>query len=316
MTKRFGTLPDGRDVSRLELNNEHLKVGILAYGASVQSVQFKALDVLLGSDQLEDYLGPLKYFGAIVGRVANRIAGARAVIDGKECRFDVNEPNGNCLHGGSDGTGQQLWTVIESSADCAVLSLELPDGHMGFPGAMQVTARYELCDATLRLEITSKTDKETLCAFAPHGYWNLCGATNINAHTMRVAAQHYLPIDVNNIPTGDIAPVDSTDFDFTDARVLAQTELDHNFCISCRREALRPVLWLVSPTTGITLVVASTESGVQVYDGRHMGRAGLAIEPQVWPDAINQDGFPNMVLKPGETYQAVSEFRFSQSAHT
>ena len=316
MITHFGFLPSEQGVSKLTLENDNLTVGILTYGASVQSLMFRGQPVVLSSDNLTDYLDRYIYCGAIVGRVANRIAHARATVNGIEHSLDENETSGNCLHGGGEGSSQQVWSVLEHGPQYGVLTLEMADGHMGFPGHLKVQVRYQLLESTLRVEFTATTDRETLCAFAPHIYWNLSGESTINAHVMQVDAEHYLPTDENNVPTGQIAPMSGTQFDFRETRALGATALDHNFCVSRERETLRPVLHLGSEHSGISLEVASTESGVQVYDGRHIDRSGLAIEPQVWPDAINHTGFPSMVLKPEDTYKAVTEFKLSQRAHT
>lgn len=315
MIERFGTLPDGRIVQQITLANEQLNVSLITYGASLQQVKFGEQNVLLSGETLEEYLGDLAYSGAIVGRASNRIAKARAHIAGQEHRFDVNEDNGNCLHGGSEGSGQMLWTLADHSRSHAVLNLHMPDGHMGFPGALDVSARYELDGAALRLNISAQSDQETLCAFASHGYWTLSDAPHIDALELQIAAEQYLPVDDAMIPTGRRAPVHNTSFDFRKMREIGGAEMDHNFCIRAERGALKPVLWLQSKASGVAMEVASTEAGVQVYDARHMARAALAIEPQVWPDAINQSGFPNMVLKPDETYESLTEFRFSKRAH-
>ncbi|MEP5154243.1 aldose epimerase family protein [Planktotalea sp.] len=310
MITAFGHLPDGRLVQRVQLENNALKVGLISYGASLQSLNFDGSKMTIGSDVLEDYLGRLKFAGAIVGRVANRIAGARYNMHGSEHVLDANEPSGNCLHGGLDGAGCSLWEIKETSKTHAVFSLHMADGHMGFPGALDVTARYELKGAALRLEISAVSDSETLCGFAPHGFWNLSAEPNINGHEMRVAADQYLPVDDQMIPIGAPVDVANSTFDFRTDRAIGTTDLDHNFCLSTEREMMRPIVWLRSPASGVSMEVASTETGVQIFDGRNLGRAGLAIEPQVWPDAINQKDYPKITLGAGETYRASTEFRF------
>lgn len=301
-------MPDGQIVERVTLQNAEMVVDLIALGASLQSVKFHGAQMVVSGETLEDYLGPLSYAGAIVGRVANRIADARANIAGRTFALDANEPSGNCLHGGSDGAGHQVWSIDETGPYFAIFSLRMDDGHMGFPGALEVRARYELLGTTLSLDISAQSDAETLCSFAPHGYWNLSGQNNINGHELTVYADSYLPLDARQIPTGEIAEVAGSAFDFRTAREIERTALDHNFCMSAERTALRPVMKLHSPESGITLSVASTEAGLQLYDARHLGRTGLAIEPQVWPDAVNQDGFPSMVLRPNQTYRALTEF--------
>ena len=309
MISDFGVMSDGREVQRVRLCNEQLDISLITLGASVQSVMFEGAQVVLSGDDLEAYLGRLKYAGAIVGRVANRIAEARAEIAGVEHQLDRNETNGNCLHGGVDGAGQMLWDVLEAGPEHVIFGLYMGDGHMGFPGALDVQARYDLSGDTLRLEITATSDAVTLCSFAPHGYWTLGEDQGIDGLEMEIACSSYLPVDSKNIPTGAIADVAGTEFDFRELREFGASDLDHNYCVGLEREALRPVFWLRSPDSGVTLEVSSTEAGLQIYDARHLGRAGLAIEPQVWPDSVNQTGFPSMTLKPDETYRAVTEFR-------
>ncbi|MGH1579161.1 aldose epimerase family protein [Planktotalea sp.] len=313
----FGTTPSGDVVKALTLENEHLSVSLITLGASVQKLMFNGIPVVLGGAQLSEYLGGKRYFGATVGRVANRIASARAMIAGSPAALDANEANGNCLHGGRDGAGVKNWLLASVGSCHAEFSLCLPDGHMGFPGNLEVVARYEIQGSVLRLVLTAKTDQETLCCFAPHSYWNLSGETTIEDHTLRIAAARYLPLDSRGIPTGELREVNETEFDFVAARKVAKTALDHNFCLGNERTALRPVLWLNSDKSGVGLEVATTEAGVQIYDGRHIQpnpRSGLAIEPQVWPDAANQTGFPKIALRPNETYRAVTEFRLSQAS--
>ncbi len=314
MIEQFGQMSDGRSVERITLETDDLSVSILTYGASLQQVMFDGQNVILNGDSLEEYIEQLTYFGAIVGRVANRIGQGKAVVAGQDVQLSANEDNGNCLHGGPDGSSQMVWTLQDHSATHVTLTLHMPDGHMGFPGALDVTARYELDGAMLRLNMSAQSDQETLCAFASHGYWKLSDEATINAHEMKIAAKSYLPIDANKIPTGEPAAVQNTQFDFTQMREIGLSEMDHNFCIRPERGALDPVLWLQSRASGIAMEVASTECGIQIYDATHMGRTGLAIEPQVWPDAVNHAGFPNMVLKAEETYNAITEFRFSKRA--
>ncbi|WP_293449534.1 aldose epimerase family protein [Planktotalea sp.] len=312
----FGQMPDGRAVHAVDLKTDRLSVKVLTYGASLQSVRIDGAQTLLGSDDLADYWGPLNYAGAIVGRVANRLGNGSAIINGLPAKLTANEPSGASLHGGPDGASEQLWTLVESGSTHVMLSLHMPDGHMGYPGALDVHARYEVDGTTLRLEISAQADKETLCSFASHGYWNLSGEANIDAHKMKITATRYLPVDGDQIPTGEVADVQGTTFDFTATRPVAGAVMDHNFCLSLEREKLRPVFWLSSGQSGVALEIATTETGLQVYDARHMDRAALAVEPQIWPDAVNHDEFPSMVLKLGETYSTVTEFRFSKSTHS
>lgn len=312
MIEHFGTLPNGRNVEAVLLQNGSLRARILTFGATLHELQFECVPSVVSGGTLEEYLGQKRYFGAVVGRVANRIAGARFELGAKSFAVDANENGKTCLHGGAEGAGAQLWQVLEQGRAHVVLGLRLEDGHMGFPGTLEVQARYELRGGALRLEISAKSDADTPCSFASHAFWTL--GSDLDAHHLHVAAEAYLPVDQAMIPTGQVAKVAGTSFDFRRARAIAGAALDHNFCLSAERRDLRPVLWLTG--SDLALEVATTESGVQLYDARHAGRCGLAIEPQVWPDAINQPGFPDVVLRAGESYRAISEFRLARRGAT
>lgn len=321
----FGTLPDGRRVERLTLRGGGLTANLLTYGATLQDLRLEGVDhpLVLGSDRLESYLGPMTHFGAIVGRFANRIAGGHFRTEGHDWQADLNEKGRTTLHGGREGSGRMLWEIAAFSEASATLTLEMPDGHMGFPGTLQVQAVCTLPgDGALEFEITATTDKPTPCSFAHHGYFNLDGSGDILGHTLQIAADHYLPVDEALIPTGEEALVKGTAFDFREPREIAPGGYDHNFCLWRSRTELRPVAMLRG-RSGLSMEVDTTETGIQVYDGAHIsglegldGRnygphAGLALETQVWPDAPNHAHFPDWLLKPGQTYRHRVAYRFS-----
>jgi len=318
----FGTLPDGRIVHALTLRAGDLSATILTYGAFLQDLRLVGVDrsLTLGSDRLEDYLGTMAWFGSLVGPVANRIGGASAVIDGVECRFPANQGGKHTLHSGDASVCFKLWDVPHHGPDHATLTLDLSDGEGGFPGNRRVTVRFSAhAPGTLRMDVTTTTDKTTLVNFTNHGYWNLDGTETWQGHSLRIAADHYLPVDADLIPTGVVHPVEGTDMDFRQARVFApgNPPLDHNFCVAPERHALTDVLWLTG-TSGVTMTLATTEPGVQVYDGRaatRVGRGkgeGLAIEPQGWPDAPHHAHFPSILLAAGESVTQSTEWRFSR----
>ncbi|WP_375173220.1 aldose epimerase family protein [Pseudooceanicola sp.] len=319
----FGTLPDGRDVARIHLRAGKMEAAILTWGATVQDLRFDGQRVVVGSDDLADYLGPLLYAGATVGRFANRIGNARFTLDGADHHTDPNFLDRHTLHGGSQGTGERLWTLDEATVDSVGLTLVLPDGDMGFPGEMTARCTYRLDPAgALSVEIEAQTTKASPCSFAHHGYFILDDSGDITRHRLTVAADHYLPVDADLIPTGEIADVAGTKFDFRTGREIGTQGYDHNLCLGSDRTALRNVAELTSEASGIAMGVATTEPGLQVYNGAHLGgapghggailnpRAGLALETQAWPDSPNRATFPPSILRPGETYRAETRYSF------
>lgn len=321
----FGATPDGRPVEAVALRGPRLAARVLTLGATVQDLRLEGVahPLVLGFPTAEAYFGPGLYAGALVGRFANRLAGGRFIIDGKEYRADRNERGRTQLHGGSDGIHHQIWSVADLAADRVTLTLELPDGHMGFPGALRIRAEISVADDALAFDLRAETDAPTLCNLAHHGYFALDDSGDARGHLLQVAADHYLPVDADLIPTGEIAPVDGTRFDFRRPRDLRGGEYDHNLCLAPARGPLRPVATLTG-RTGLRMQVETTEPGLQLYDGRHFdgvagldGRhygphAGLALETQGWPDAPNHPGFPDAVLRPGQDYRAVTRYRFGR----
>lgn len=319
------TLPDGRKVDRLTLQGGGLTAQLLTLGATLQDLRMEGVDhpLILGCPDPADYLDGGLYMGAIVGRTANRIGGARFVLDGREYRTDPNFRARHTLHGGSRGTHWHLWTIEEVRDDRATLSLTLPDGDMGFPGTLGIRADIALRDQALILDLRAEADAPTPCNLAFHGYVNLDGGGDVRGHRLRVAADRYLPVDGDLIPLGDTAPVQGTRFDFRQGRTIAPGEYDHNLCLSDGPVAPRVVAELTG-RSGIRMQVATDQPGLQVYDGAHFcglagleGRrygpfAGVALETQGWPDAPNRPGFPDSILRPGQVYRHHAAYRFSQ----
>jgi aldose 1-epimerase len=311
----FGRTAAGEDVARVVLRSDDLTVAVLTYGAALQSVRLRGVvhDLTLGSDALADYEGMMRYHGTLVGPVANRLSGAQAVIGGVLHQLPGNEPSGALLHSGA-GMQARVWTVAEAGLDAVTLALTLAGD--GFPGRREVRARFAVDGAVLRLEVTAVTDAPTLMNVAQHSYWNLAGSRTWAGHGLRIAADRYLPTDAAALPTGEVAPVAGTPLDFRSARVIGPGDpvMDVNFCLSEARVPLREVLWLQGGAVAMGL--ATTEPGVQVYDGQQGIRPGrwphegLAIEAQGWPDAPNHPGFPSVALHPGETYRQITEWRF------
>lgn len=312
-----GRTAEGRVVHALRLAGGGLSLRLLTLGATVQDLRLEGVDwpLVLGSPDPVHYAGPLLYAGAVVGPVANRIAGARAVIAGRLCRFEPNEGR-TLLHSGAHGLHARIWTVEDAGPDHATLRADLVAGEEGFPGNRTFRACFRLSSpATLTLDLSATSDAVTLANLAHHGYWNLDGSADTGGHRLTIAADHYLDVDGEMIPAGPPRSVAGTPYDFREARPLSTAPpLDHNFCLAPARRDLAEVATLTG-ASGVRLRIATTEPGLQIYDGRHFAvpagagldgraygpRAGIAFEPQVWPDAPNRPDFPSTTLAPGET---------------
>lgn len=318
-----GTLPDGRQVRAILLRAGRLRARVLTLGAIVQDLRLQGYrhPLVLGAPDPAPYLTTHRYIGAIVGRFANRIGNARFTIAGQTFHTDANFLGRHTLHGGADGPDLMLWSIREQRANSATLMLNLADGHMGFPGNLAITAQIALQDDALQIGLSATTDAATPCSLTHHGYFDLDGLGDIRGHHLQIMADHMLSLDADQIPTGQIAPIAGTDFDFRKGRVLGNTALDHNFCLSSAPQPLRPVAMLQGQN-GLRMQVETTACGLQVYDGAHFGmlpgldnrvyhaHAGLALETQHWPDAPNQPGFPDAILRPGQTYRSETRYRF------
>ena len=319
----FDILPDGQAVHRLWLRSSKLTVAVLTLGATVQDLRLGGVShpLVLGYDDAATYLAAGRYVGAIVGRFANRIAQGRFALDGVEHVTDPNEATGHTLHGGTQGTHAQVWRVLAAQRSAVTMGLTLADGHMGFPGKVDLTADFSVRDSALSITLTATTDAATPLSLAHHGYFTLDDTGDVRGHTLKIQAKHYLPVSADLIPTGQIAPVADTIFDFRPPRPIG-AGYDHNFCLSNARVALRPVAVLAGQG-GVSMQVETTEPGLQLFDGRSIKPvrglenriygpyAGVALETQAWPDAPNQPGFPNCILRPDQTYCAQTVFRFS-----
>jgi aldose 1-epimerase len=319
----FGQGPGGEAVFRVSLAAGEISVALLTWGAALQSVRLAGVghDLTLGSDRLEDYLGDMRYHGTLIGPVVNRIAGGRAVIAGVERRFERNLEGRHTLHSGSAGTHLRNWRLVEEGHDFCRLAIRLPDGEGGFPGNREVEAHFQVAPpASLTLTLRATTDATTILNFANHSYWNLDGAPDWAGHRLRVAAAEWMPTDGDFLPTGEVLPVAGSPVDFREMRATQPRapDLDMNFCVARARGPLREVLWLEGPRAAVTMTVATTEPGVQLYDGRNAFRPGrgayegLAIECQGWPDAPNHAGFPPITLAPGEVLEQVTRWRFAR----
>ena len=325
----FAIAPDGSHIQRVTIANGGARASLITWGATLQDFRLDGVNhsFVLGSPVFEPYLGTMKYFGAIVGRAANRISNAPTVLDSQALNFEFNENDQTILHGGRDGASAQNWAIEDQGPDYCQFSLRLPDGQGGFPGDLDVRSTYRLTsDGTLRLEIEAQTDQTTYCNFAHHTFWNLDGTDDLSSHGLTINADNFLPVDERLIPLGALAPVAGTPVDFRNSKpVIAagQPVIDYNFCINDGPGQLRQHCLL--ETEQFALSVRSTEPGLQVYDagrlstapdcghgGKPYGKnAGLALEPQRWPDAPHQPDYPSIELQPGETYRQTSEFQLA-----
>lgn len=327
MREEFGALPDGQTVERVRIAGGGLTAHVLSYGAVLQDLRLQGHDgpLVVGFETFAPYLTQSPYFGAMAGRCANRIRDGRFRIDGHDFQADRNFLGKHCLHGGSAGFGKRLWTIDDLGPSHVMLSLVSAHGDMGFPG--QLTARVVFSlpgQGVFDIAIEAETDTPTLCSLAHHSYWNL-GGRDILDHVLTIDADNYTETDAELIPTGRSLAVDGDLYDFRQGRALREVTphrpVDTNFCVTHDRRTITPMAWLSNPVTGLSLEIRSTEPGLQVFDGDPFGarppgldgqntgrHCGLALEPQLWPDAINHPDWAQPILRPGETYRQHSQF--------
>jgi len=339
----WGRTADGQPVSLVTLSNRHGMVAkITSYGAIVTELhvpgrQGQVTNVVLGFDNLERYLQGHPAFGATIGRVANRIAGARFTLDGKEYPLAANI-GPHHIHGGRVGFHQRVWQTrpLPPQADRAAVEFSYlsVDGEEGYPGNLTVKVTFTLTDDNeLRIDYEAETDQPTPVNLTNHSYFNLAGHGDVLGHQLEIAADHYTPSDRALIPTGEIAPVAGTPLDFTTPRTIGSridqlrphpNGYDHNYVLNSGGGELAFAARAVEPVSGRVLEAWTTEPGVQLFtangfDGRIVGtggvvyprHAGFCLETQHFPDAINQPQFPSVVLRPGTTFRSATVFRFS-----
>ncbi len=325
----FGEMPDGAVVERVTLRGGGLTMNVLTYGAVVQDLRMDGHDapLVLGFDSFAPYLTHSPYFGATAGRCANRIRDGHLELDGRTFQLDRNFLGKHSLHGGAVSMGKRLWQIETRADDRVTLSITLEDGEMGFPGRLRALVHFTLLPGgVFDVVMEAETEAPTLCNLAHHSYFNLNGAGAVSDHLLQVTAESFLPVDDELIPTGEVRAVAGTGFDFRAPRPVSQARpVDHNFCLSRTRTALRPVARLESPLSGVSMLLKSTEPGLQVYDGAKIdidvpglagqpmrAHEGIALEPQIWPDANHHSGFPQAVLRPGIPYRQHTQYIFSK----
>jgi aldose 1-epimerase len=331
--RSFGQRTDGQEVQVITLTGGELRVRVLTLGAILQDLRLAGVTwpLVLGSDMLAAYEGPMHWFGAVVGPVANRLRGATAPLNGKTLHFVANEGE-TVLHGGPIGTSGLIWEIEAASVSHVVLRLDLADGTEGFPGRRVIRAEYRLLPPDrLQLRLTAESDAPTLMNLAHHAYWALDGARGTQTMDLAVAADHWLPVDDTTLPTGEIRAVTGAR-DLRDGRAMSNLPaLDHNYCLmpggpdAATARALTPIARL-SGALGVTLEIASTAPGLQIYDGAGINTApypglmgtpygpgaGVALEPQLWPDAPHHPDFPSVSMLPKNMWEQVTEYRLSR----
>lgn len=330
----FGEV-DGIPVQEISIRSAAgAEASIITWGGVVRDlavpVNGRRQSTVLGLNSLDDYRAHSPSFGAVPGRYANRIARGQFTLDGKTFQVPCNEKGRNALHGGTKGFNKLPWRLAGSTADSVTLALTSADGDMGFPGTLDVTCLYRLDGLTLRMEITATTDAPTVVNLTNHSYFNLDGAADVRDHELIVAAAFRTAVDEDLIPTGEIVAVAGTPFDFRAPRTIrdpSDQHYDMNYVLARQLDpatGLASAATLRSKTNGLALEVATDQQGVQIYDGakvhvpveglggaRYGAYAGVAMETQNFPDAPNHRHFPSSVLRPGETYRQVTEYRFS-----
>jgi aldose 1-epimerase len=343
----FGTTPEGKAVEQYVLaNSQGMEVSVITYGGIITSWKVPGKDgalqdVVLGYDSLGQYLESNPYFGALIGRYGNRIAGAAFTIDGQEYSLAKND-GPNHLHGGLKGFDKVVWTARAEQSDKEarlILSYTSPDGEEGYPGTLQTTVTYTLKDDnSLEVRYEAETDQPTVVNLTQHTYFNLSGdyAKPILDHVVNLNADGYLPVDNTLIPTGEIATVKNTPFDFTDPKLIGQDidkehpqlekgkGYDHCWVLNGQGTGVRLAATAYHAESGRFLEVFTDEPGIQFYTGNFLDgslpakgggsyghRSGFCLETQHYPDSPNQEAFPSVRLDPGQKYTTTTRFKFS-----
>ncbi|HUP14119.1 MAG TPA: aldose epimerase family protein [Niastella sp.] len=345
MENRFRQKLEGKDIGLVVIrNSKGLQAAITNYGARWVSLLApdKAgmiQDVVIGYDSIAGYLtSPETYYGATIGRCANRISKGTFYLDGKKYQLTPNHPSGH-LHGGKKGFHAVGWDFEKVGGDSVTLSYKSKDGEEGYPGNLKAQVTYSLTEMNeMQISFQAETDETTIVNLTNHAYFNLNGqghGTILN-HALQINADHYTPMDVDSIPVGDIVAVTGTPFDFRTLTAIGERikdenvqlkngkGYDHNFVLNKRGDALTIAATAIGDATGIRMDVYTTEPGIQLYTGNFMTgqnilkggnkdeyRSAFCLETQHFPDAPNHETFPSIVLQPGETYNTTTVFRFS-----
>ncbi|MBB4266381.1 aldose epimerase family protein [Roseospira visakhapatnamensis] len=333
MTVRETGAPDGVPVREVRLTTPAgATASILNWGATVRdlTVPLRAggtRRVVLGYEDPNAYRDNPCYLGGVVGRCCNRIADGRFTLDGVGHQLPINGDGNVHLHGGPRGFSRQPWQVVAATDTSVLLALTSPDGDQGYPGRVDVTCLYTLSDpATLRLEMTGRTDAPTVLNLTNHSYFTLAEGADAGDHRLQVHAGFYTPAHPTLIPTGEIRAVEGTPYDFRAARRVADGGIDYdiNFVLDGPVGVTRPVARVLAPDHALALEVATDQPGLLFYSGSalfqaapglegqaHGPRAGFCLESYRFTDSVNRPHFPSVVLRPGDTYTHTCEYRFT-----
>lgn len=337
----WGMTPEGQPVDLYTLiNAKGAEARISTYGGVVVSLKVPDRsgslgDIVAGFDNLQGYLKPPPYFGAIIGRYGNRVGNARFSLDGVEYKLAKND-GPNSLHGGLRGFDKRLWTARPLSPQSLELTYLSKDGEEGYPGNLSATVVYTLTDANeLRIDYSATTDKDTVVNLTNHSYFNLAGEGDILGHLVEINADRFTPVDKGLIPTGELKSVAGTPFDFRTpqpigARIEQKDEqlvfghgYDHNWVLNRSGSGLERAAKVTDPKSGRVMEVLTTEPGLQFYSGNFLDgtlqgkgrvyarRSAFCMETQHFPDSPNKPNFPSTVLKAGSKYQTTTVYRFS-----
>lgn len=345
----FGSMPDGRKVEAVKLDNSHgVAVTVITYGARVHSIvtpdrNGHLADVALGYGSMQGYLSKRNFFGASVGRFANRIAKGQFTLDGKHYQLTIND-GPNSLHGGTHGFDTRLWKIVsvkQGPTASVTMRLVSPDGDQGYPGRLTVTVTYALGENNkLSIDYRATTDKPTIVNLSNHTYWNLNGegSGTVMHQRLMIPASQITPVDKTEIPTGTFQSVAGTPFDFRHAKAIGKDirdghsrqlvicrGYDVNFVVSHEKSTkLHLMARVYSPRSGRVLTLYSNQPGLQFYsgnfiDGTQVGMSGhiyrqgdaFVLEPQLFPDTPNHSNFPSARLAPGQTYHNEIVYQFS-----
>ena len=337
--ERFGEI-EGREVSLYILKNDSLEVTLSDYGATIIRIRLtlkngEVRDLVRGYDDLNSYINADGYLGAVVGRVGNRICRGKFTLDGADYELYCN--NGvNHLHGGKVGFDKKIYDAVIDS-DSVTFSASSPDGEEGYPGKLDYSVKYTLSEGSLRLDYYAVTDKATPVNLTNHVYFNLMGAGTVYTHKITVDADCYIPTDDTLIPTGEVASVDGTPFDFRSEKMLGVGilgthkdvtlggGLDHCVVFTDRGEGMHERVKVTSPDGLVTLKTYTDMPAVQLYSGNFLGnkefpfrggerqikRAAFCLETEAYPDSVNHPHFTNTVIRPGEEYKTTTVYEFT-----
>ncbi|MFT3973236.1 MAG: aldose epimerase family protein [Amaricoccus sp.] len=320
MRKRlFGRTDDGHAVDEVVLESSAAAISVLSLGCIMRDWRVDgprgSLPMLLGFPTLEGYLHRARSHGAIVGRVANRTAGAAFELDGQ--RFELTANDGrNHLHGGTMGLGRRIWDMeVERASNTVFLAYASPDGEQGYPGAVDFRVSLKLDGPRLVCEMSGLPDRPTPVNLANHNYYNLGGSGTVQDHVLVLGADRYTPVDAELIPTGELRSVEGTDLDFTEEREIGDRKIDHNLVLRDDRDRKRPAARMLCPRTGRKLDLWTDEPGLQVFnafnmtipgtglDGQTYGPyAGICLEAQHFPDTLHHPEWPGIIATPEAPY--------------